>query len=51
MIAVIILAGALFVFQPSADCRKESIEPSSADKTREGKLIWENLSQQFFSTL
>jgi hypothetical protein len=53
LILVIILAGSFFLFQPAraGSSTKGSVDTPSRDKARNSPVIWENLSQQFFSTL
>lgn len=54
LIAVITITGILLVFQAPVQAgsrSEESIESSCEDKVKDNKMIWENLSHQFFSTL
>lgn len=56
LLLAITLAGIFMVFQSSAGTgtvapTKESMDASCQKKPEEGKMIWENLSQQFFSSM
>lgn len=55
LILVVALAGMLLAFRSSpvqaGNRSEESIESSCQDKAKDNKMIWENLSHQFFSTL
>lgn len=53
LIIILVLLAALLIFQSPVKAGKgpaETLE-SSCRKGSDGKMIWENLSQQFFSTL
>ncbi|HZI54709.1 MAG TPA: hypothetical protein VFD56_13430 [Chitinophagaceae bacterium] len=52
LILIIAIAGSFLVFQSSAqtDSRSEGAKESpSPKKEKDSKMIWENLSHQFFS--
>jgi hypothetical protein len=55
LILVIALAGMLLAFRPSSvqagSHSNESMESSCQKEVKDSKMIWENLSHQFFSTL
>jgi len=51
-----ILAGIFLAYQSSGSAgnpssTKESLDASCQKKDRDAKMIWENLSQQFFSSM
>jgi hypothetical protein len=56
LILAFILAGIFLAFQSSGSngkgsSTKESMDASCQKKDKDGKMIWENLSQQFFSSM
>jgi hypothetical protein len=56
LLLALVLAGIVLVFQSSKraganSSNKESMDASCQKKGNDGKMIWENLSHQFFSSL
>jgi hypothetical protein len=56
LILALTLAGVVILFQSSKPAgsdssTKESLDASCQKKGNDGKMIWENLSQQFFSSM
>ncbi len=52
LILIIAIAGSFLVFQPSAQAESrsnEAKESSCPKEAKDSKMIWENLSHQFFS--